>query len=77
LVAGLVFYLMPAIFTRWLPASWSQVPTILFGLGAVALAQAPDGVLSMYGAYLKNIRSRFGVRATPPIESVAQAADVR
>ena len=58
LVAGLVFYLMPAVFTRWLPASWSQVPTILFGLGAVALVQAPDGVISLYGGYLKNARGQ-------------------
>jgi branched-chain amino acid transport system permease protein len=76
LVAGLVFYLMPAVFTRWLPASWSQVPTILFGLGAVALAQAPDGVLTLYGSYLKNARSKFGARAAPLVETAPQAAEV-
>jgi branched-chain amino acid transport system permease protein len=65
LVAGLAFYLMPAVFTRWLPQSWSQVPTILFGLGAVALAQAPDGVLSMYGGYLKNARARLAASRLP------------
>ncbi len=71
LVAGLVFYLMPAVFTRWLPASWSQVPTILFGLGAVALVQAPDGVISMYGGYLRNARAKFMARqaAVPTIET--------
>jgi branched-chain amino acid transport system permease protein len=67
LVAGLVFYLMPAVFTRWLPGSWSQVPTILFGLGAVALAQAPDGVISMYGGYINNARARF---AKAPAETI-------
>jgi branched-chain amino acid transport system permease protein len=65
LIAGLAFYVMPAVFTRWLPQSWSQVPTILFGLGAVALAQAPDGVLSMYGGYLKNARARLASSRMP------------
>ena len=59
LVAGLVFYLMPAVFTRYLPASWSQVPTILFGLGAVALVQAPDGVISLYAGYPRTARAKF------------------
>jgi len=68
LTAGLVFYLMPAAFTLWLPQSWSQLPTVLFGLGAVALAQAPDGVMSMYGGHLRTLQARFGRGDTEDVE---------
>jgi hypothetical protein len=53
IVAGLFITLMPALLTGFtLPfdlAHWSgtraaEVPTILFGLGAIALARQPDGV---------------------------------
>jgi hypothetical protein len=53
IVAGLFITLMPALLSGFtLPfdlAHWSgtraaEVPTILFGLGAIALARQPDGV---------------------------------
>jgi ABC-type branched-subunit amino acid transport system permease subunit len=53
IVAGLFITLMPALLSGFtLPfdiATWSgtraaEVPTILFGLGAIALARQPDGV---------------------------------
>src|SRR6185312_13640384 len=33
LVAGLVFALLPGVFQTYLPAGWTHLPTILFGLG--------------------------------------------
>lgn len=82
LTAGLIFYLMPAAFTEWLPQSWSQVPTILFGLGAVALAQAPDGVMTMYGGQLQALRARLARRTIrgdgePVLDAAPPVPDLR
>jgi len=78
LVAGLVFTLMPAAFTVWLPDSWSQVPTVLFGLGAVGLAQAPDGIGSLYGSYYRSLRAKLGgpKERGPVVDAVPLATKV-
>jgi len=53
LVAGLMFYLMPGVFSNYLPSSLASVPVILFGVGAVVLAKNPEGVLAqMQGVIL-------------------------
>jgi branched-chain amino acid transport system permease protein len=46
LLAGLSFSLIPGIFLNYLPTSLDQIPTILFGLGAVLVAINPDGVVA-------------------------------
>jgi branched-chain amino acid transport system permease protein len=43
-LAALGFVFVPEIFQQYLPASWDQVPTLLFGLGAVMVARNPEGV---------------------------------
>lgn len=43
LVAGMMFTVLPGITLEYLPASWGQVPPILFGVGAVLVAKNPDG----------------------------------
>ena len=45
-VAGLAFSFIPALFVNYLPASWGEVPPVLFGLGAVLVARNPDGTLA-------------------------------
>ncbi|MGX1809144.1 ABC transporter permease [Nocardia sp. NPDC055321] len=49
LLAGIVFFLMPALFSTYAPADFSDVPVILFGLGAVGLALHPEGVVAQAG----------------------------
>ena len=63
LVAGLVFNFMPQIFATYLPASWSQVPTILFGLGAIGLAREPDGVVAQVTRNVSALRLKVQRRA--------------
>ena len=46
LVTGLMYYFMPALFQQYLPTSIGEVPVILFGLGAVALASHPEGAFA-------------------------------
>ncbi|MGW6117917.1 ABC transporter permease [Nocardia sp. NPDC055165] len=45
LIAGIVFLLVPALFSTYLPSEFSDIPVILFGLGAVGLALHPEGVV--------------------------------
>jgi hypothetical protein len=48
-VAGLAFAVVPGIFTQYLPASWTPVPTLLFGLAAIGMVRQPDGLLADIG----------------------------
>jgi branched-chain amino acid transport system permease protein len=47
-VGGLIIALLPAILTKILPIRYGAVPTILFGLGGLALASDPRGTVSYY-----------------------------
>jgi branched-chain amino acid transport system permease protein len=82
-IAGLSFTLVPGIFQTYLPVAWGNVPTLLFGLGAVAVAVHPDGQVAMnvrlaQGLVLQMIeRRRHGPGGKPPGPSAAGgAADV-
>ena len=68
LIAGLAFMLLPAVVSTYLSTSWLQVPALLFGLGAVALAVHPEGVVAMYGRYLQELL--FGRRSRGDADSV-------
>jgi branched-chain amino acid transport system permease protein len=57
LLAGLVFAVLPQLFAEHLPASYADVPTLLFGAGAVGLALRPQGLLPDL-----NARLRLGTR---------------
>ena len=79
-IAGLSFTLVPGIFQTYLPVAWGNVPTLLFGLGAVAVAVHPDGQVAMnarlaQGLVVKMIeRRRHGPGGKPPGPSAAGAA---
>jgi len=75
LIAGLSFMLLPAVFSTYLPTSWLQVPSLLFGLGAIGLAVHPEGVVAMYARYFQNlIFGRFTRGAAPrdPADPLAE-----
>jgi branched-chain amino acid transport system permease protein len=83
LVAGLAFTLLPGLFADYLPPAWGNVPAILFGLGAVAVALHPEGVVATQVRQLEELvfRARRGkpaapVEATPP-ELAAMKGDKR
>jgi branched-chain amino acid transport system permease protein len=52
LLAGLAFTLLPGVALAYLPTSFGQIPPILFGLGAIAVAKNPDGLLAMHARLL-------------------------
>jgi branched-chain amino acid transport system permease protein len=81
-IAGLSFTLLPGIFQTYLPTAWGNVPTLLFGLGAVAVAAHPDGQVAAnarlaQGLLLKMLNGGTrGQPASPPPEAAADSASV-
>lgn len=63
LVAGLLFYLMPGVFATYLPTSLAEVPVIMFGLGAVAVARNPEGAILQTRDEILHLVSR--IRPSP------------
>jgi branched-chain amino acid transport system permease protein len=59
LVAGLVFSLLPGVFSTYLPTSFGNVATVLFGLGAVACAKNPEGQMAVIGGQLEALGNRL------------------
>ena len=45
-IGGMSYALLPAIFETYVPTRWSEVPAILFGLGAVSVARHPEGIIA-------------------------------
>lgn len=63
-VGGLAYALLPAVLSKWLPPRFGQLPAMLFGLGGLALATNPDGIISLVTAMLPG--RRVGNRAALP-----------
>jgi branched-chain amino acid transport system permease protein len=45
LLAGLTFAILPQLASEHLSGRWLELPTVLFGLGAIGLAREPRGVI--------------------------------
>jgi branched-chain amino acid transport system permease protein len=71
LIAGLLFMLMPQIFSTYISTDLGDVPVILFGLGALGLALHPEGVVAQTGNNLRRLVSRL----RPPPAEPAPAAE--
>ena len=75
LVAGISFTLLPGVAQSYLPAWFANIPPILFGLGAVAVAKNPDGVVAMQARQLRGLIERVragrgapdGAELPPPL----------
>jgi ABC-type branched-subunit amino acid transport system ATPase component len=76
LVSGLLYFLMPEAL-RHLTDS-TLIPPILFGLGAITLAQNPDGFMSVMGLsrQLKRQARRDRAEASAPSSEASDAAAV-
>jgi branched-chain amino acid transport system permease protein len=46
--AGIALGVVSAVFTTYLPVSMAEVPTVLFGLGAIMVVRNPDGILALH-----------------------------
>jgi branched-chain amino acid transport system permease protein len=73
LIAGLAFALLPALVQAYLPIWVGQIPPILFGLGAIAVAQNPDGTIVTQARQIRSLMQRrrrqvrLPVAATPTV----------
>lgn len=66
-LAGLVFSIVPAWFSLLSSASWvGNLPTVLFGLGAIGLAKQPRGFLAGIEDQLHVLAERFFVLGPRP-----------
>ena len=61
-LAGIAFTLLPGVFQTYLPAAWGNVPTLLFGLGAVLVAMNPDGQVAVTARQLQTLVARVAER---------------
>lgn len=64
-VAGLAFTVVPGLFATYLPLGWGNLPTILFGLGAIGLIIDPDGSVTSMARQLEGLFSRLTSRRAP------------
>ena len=64
-LAGISFTLLPGVFQTYLPASWGNVPTLLFGLGAVMVAASPDGQVTVSARQLEALIARLAEGRNP------------
>jgi branched-chain amino acid transport system permease protein len=75
LIAGLFSTILPGIALAYLPTSFGQFPPILFGLGAIALAQNPDGVLAMQARQIRSLTMRFKKPQPEPVTGAPVGAE--
>jgi branched-chain amino acid transport system permease protein len=75
-VAGISFTIFPAIFINYLPLSLAQVPTALFGFGAIMVARHPDGIATMHARQFERLIARLlRRRERQPASQVETGAD--
>lgn len=58
-LAGLSFTLFPGIFQSYIPTRWAEVPTALFGLGALGVARHPEGVVIQNGREIRKLLAKI------------------
>src|SRR5580693_1361529 len=71
IVAGLAYTLVPGIFETYLSGTWGNVPTLLFGLGAIGLIIDPDGSVTMQARNLEQLMYRLRGRRQPAVAGLA------
>lgn len=78
LIAGLSLTIVPALFQAYLPTDFGQIPPILFGLGAIAVARNPDGALATQARQLRGLMGNWGptrAAAAPAVAAAGLPAD--
>jgi branched-chain amino acid transport system permease protein len=73
LLAGLAFAVFPQLVSEHLSQTWAELPTVLFGLGAIGLAREPRGIVYqvVFGHRDRRHRRAMQRRATAGTSAVA------
>jgi branched-chain amino acid transport system permease protein len=74
LVAGLTFTMLPALALAYLPAWTGQLPSVLFGLGAIGVAKFPDGSMQQSGEMFRRRLLNLANRRSPSAVGDGDAA---
>ena len=69
LFAGISSTILPELALVYLPKAWGNVPPVLFGLGAVAVAKYPEGTLAMQARQVRWVRTKVIRRGLPDAPS--------
>ena len=83
LLAALGFIMFPALFTsevlfKDLSTTWTQLPVLLFGVGAILLAKNPEGTVHMQAMQFQGfLRKLGGQRPVPAATAFAGRHDPR
>jgi branched-chain amino acid transport system permease protein len=80
LLAGCIFVMSPAFVQTYLQLSstWAQVPVLLFGVGAIALAKNPEGTVHQQAMGFQRLLHKVsGTRAVPAATAFAGRHDPR
>jgi branched-chain amino acid transport system permease protein len=80
LLAGCIFVMSPAFVQTYLQLSstWAQLPVLLFGLGAIALAKNPEGTVHQQAMAFQRLMYKVGgARAVPAATAYAGRHDAR
>ncbi len=65
-LAGMAFALGPGLVATYMPTRWAELPAILFGLGAIGVAQHPEGAVLQNGAQIRGVIAKaFSGAGTP------------
>jgi branched-chain amino acid transport system permease protein len=72
LLAGLSFTIIPQLVTDHLSGRWLNLPTLFFGLGAIALARDPRGILHSATTRRHERRMRRARRNAEPTDRIAE-----
>lgn len=83
-LSGLSFALLPGVFATYVPTRWAEVPSVLFGLGAISVARNPEGVVAQNAAQARALLARAtkghrhppGGKAGQPAEQVLLVEDL-
>jgi branched-chain amino acid transport system permease protein len=70
-VAGIAFTIGPGLVEAYLPAGWGNLPTIMFGLGAIGLTIDPDGVVTQAARQCETLIRRLRKRGRTPGSSTS------
>ncbi len=74
LLAGLSFTIIPQLVTDHFSGRWLNLPTLLFGLGAIALAREPRGILFAFATRRRERRRRRADGQSGPAGSIPEPA---
>jgi len=76
LVAGITFVMLPQVLSDHLSQHWQALPTVLFGLGAIAVARHPDGLVDLMTAQLRRLPRTIvsAVRHARPVREATSEA---